>query len=451
MLKQPSSVTQTPALSEMKVFIMIWLGQIISRIGSGMTSFAFDVWVYQHTSSITQFAFLTLAITLPGFCIFPIAGSVVDRWNRRWIMLISTICSSLCILTVGILLMLERLEVWHIYLAVAGKSIFSTFSSTAFRASIVLMVPKNKLGRASGFTQATDSIARLVCPALGGIILGILKLKGVVLLDFITFILAIIPLLIVDIPELSHKDDLLIDAQNTSIFSGILQGWDYLINRPGILTLILIRTIYNAAIGAALILATPLLLSLTTPGSLGFLLSLAGSGMLVGIIYLGIVGDRQEENLVRVIFISILISSSALVTGGLRPSLILFTISGFFFALGIPLVNGCVQIILQKKVAPHIQGRILSLNQTISMLFPPLVAIAIGPIADKILEPLMDFNGLWSQGIGQIIGSGPGRGIGLLFILIGLLTLFSNLIAYQYEPLRKLESELPDEIEFISS
>ncbi|MBD2385066.1 MFS transporter [Cylindrospermum sp. FACHB-282] len=420
---------------------------MVSRVGSGLTSFAFDVWVYQHTGSITQFAFLTLAITLPGICIAPIAGSIVDRWSRRWLMVISAICSSLCVLTVGILFALGHLEIWHIYLAVAGKSLFSTFGVTAFRASVVLMVPKNRLGRASGLTQGTDSIVRLVSPALGGILLGILKLPGVILLDFITFIFAIIPLLILNVPELPHTDNTEIDSQDKSLLSGVVEGWNYLLTRRGVLMLVFLRSIYNGAIGSAMILVTPLLLSLTTPAGLGPLLSLAGSGMLVGSIFLGVLGDRQA-NLVNIIFISIFLGSCGLVTGGMRPSLTLFTISGFFFALGIPLINGCTQILLQRKVAPEIQGRIFSMNNMIATAFPPVLAIAIGPFADKVLEPLMDFDGPWSQGIGQLIGSGPGRGIGLLFILIGLTTLLSTLIVYQYEPLRRLESELPDTVDF---
>ncbi|QJB46192.1 MFS transporter [Dolichospermum flos-aquae] len=449
MTDQHLSLVRTLVMSEMRVFVTIWLGQIISKIGSGLTSFAFDVWVYQQTGSITQFAFLTLAITLPAFCIAPIVGGIVDRWNRQWIMVISTICSSICVLTIGILFILGNLEIWHIYLAVAGKSIFTAFSGTAFRASIILMVPENKLGRASGFTQATDSIARLVCPALGGVVLGTLHLEGVIFVDFISFMLAIIPLLVVDIPKLPPTDDLLVDIQQTSFISGIQQGWNYLLTRPGILLLVLLRTLYNTTIGAALILVTPLLLTLTSPESLGFVMSLAGSGMVVGIIYLAIVGDHQE-NLVNLMFISILLGSCGLVIAGIRPSLILLTISGFFFSSGIPVINGCFQILLQRKIAPQIQGRIFSLNNMISMLFPPLIAIAIGPLADRVLEPLMDFDGPWSRGIGQVIGSGPGRGIGLLFILTGLITILFTLIVYQYEPLRKLETELPNEVDFSS-
>ena len=137
MTNQHLSLVRTLVMSEMRVFVTIWLGQIISKIGSGLTSFAFDVWVYQQTGSITQFAFLTLAITLPAFCIAPIVGGIVDRWNRQWIMVISTICSSICVLTIGILFILGNLEIWHIYLAVAGKSIFTALSGTAFRASIL--------------------------------------------------------------------------------------------------------------------------------------------------------------------------------------------------------------------------------------------------------------------------------------------------------------------------
>lgn len=183
-----ASIEKTPLtiFREMKLFIIVWVGQLIASIGSSITAFALDVWVYKHTGSVTQFAFITLSNTLPLILLSPIAGLFVDRWDRKWIMILSDLFAALATVAIGALFIIGRLEVWHIYLANTFSAIFMAFQIPAFIASITLLVPKQHLGRANGMLSFMNGTARLVAPPLGGILLGIVSLQGIIVLHLTT-------------------------------------------------------------------------------------------------------------------------------------------------------------------------------------------------------------------------------------------------------------------------
>ena len=441
------ALNQAPLAGEIGVFISLWLGQLISRLGSGLTSFALDIWVYQQTDSITQLALLTAVIALPAAAMSPFAGAIVDRWSRRWIMVVSNVLTACCILSVAVLYASDRLHIWHIYLAVAGKSTFDVFRDVAFRSSLVLMLPKDKLLFASGLAQGGNSIVRLISPALGGVLLSLLHIKGVIVLDAATVGFALLPLLLFRLPEISDIDNGITLEQKSTILAELVEGWEYLADRRGLLSLVLLRAVYNVATSAALVLTTPLLLSLTTPTNVGFVLSISATGMVVGSLLLGAL-DSDQSPLINIIFISMLTGGAGLICAGVRPSLTLYTCAAFFFALGIPLINGCTQVLFQRKVAPQIQGRIFSANSMIIIVAPPIVILGLGPLVDKVLEPRMAFDGPWAHTIiGELIGSGPGRGTALLMIILGIAVMIFITTAYQYEPLRFLEKQLPDQLD----
>ncbi|MGK7903715.1 MAG: MFS transporter [Hormoscilla sp.] len=437
-INQPATVAKG-----MRVFTLLWLGLITSQVGSGLTSFALDVWVYQHTGSVTQFALLTICIALPRVLISPIAGTLVDRWSRRWTMLISNIFSGLCILCVGLLYMGSRLEIWHIYLATAGFSTFMGFHLPAFKASITLMVPKEQLSRASGMTEMGNAITHLISPALGGVLLGLIQLKGVIALDLSTLLFALIPLIVFRLPEVDSKE-VRNDEEKQPLINDTVEGWTYLARRPGLVGLIVLKASYILMLECIVVLFTPLMITLTTPTRFGVISSIAGLGMFAGSLFLGI-WDNRQQHFIDTIVVCSLLSGFAMICGGASSSLLLFTISIFCIALTVPLVNGLSQVLFQRKVTPEIQGRVFAVNNMFMGVAPPFAAVAIGPMVDYIFEPRLNFNGDWADSIiGQIIGSGPGRGIGFTFILIGILMIIITVTAYQYTPLRLLESELPD-------
>ncbi|MCP6762151.1 MAG: MFS transporter [Fischerella sp. CENA71] len=426
----------------MRVFLIIWFGQMVSVIGSGLTGFALDIWIYQRTGSVTQFAFAFVFSQLPPILISPFAGALVDRWNRRYCMILSDLGAGLSTLAIALLLFAGNLQIWHIYIATALSSIFGSFQWPAYSASIPMLVPKEHLNRANGLTELAGALTMLLPPVLGGALLVTINLQGVILIDFITFLVSIVTLLSVRFPKM--KTDTTEEVKKISLLADVIYGWKYITSRPGLLALIYFFAASNFVLAIVSVLLTPLVLSFTSPAILGLILSIDGVGMLVGTL---VVTTRKgpTRQIYTILGFQMLGGLCILVTG-LRTSAPLIAVAAFLFAFGSPIINCSSQVIWQRKVAPEVQGRVFALEQMIVGSLQPVAYIVSGPLADRVFEPLMAANGLLAASLGQIIGVGKGRGIGLLFIVMGIISMLISVIAFQYRHLRFLEDELLDQI-----
>lgn len=426
----------------MRVFTLIWLGQIVSLIGSSLTNFALGVWVYQWTGSVTQFALISLFTTIPLIAFSPVAGALVDRWERRWVMILSDSGAAISTLVLASLLAIGRLETWHIYLITAVSSTFSTFQLPAYRAATTLIVPKQQLARANGMNELGESISQLVSPMLAGVLLVNIQLQGIIFIDFLTFIFSLVTLLCVRFPN--PKTITTTKAKKSSLLLEISYGWNYIFTRKGLLALLIFFAVTNFGVGVVQVLFTPLALSFASPTALGTIMSIGGIGMVVGSLI--ITTYRGPQRKINSVFVFQLLGGASILVAGLRTSITLLALAAFLFFFGLPISNASTQVIFQKKVAPDVQGRVFALIEGISGVFVPLAYVVAGPLADRIFEPLMSVNGLLAPSIGKIIGVGEGRGIGLMFVLTGTLIMLATVFAYQYSPLRQVEEELPDAI-----
>ncbi|MEG3960426.1 MFS transporter [Microcoleus sp. herbarium2] len=422
--------------------MLIWFGQMVSLLGSGLTGFAFGVWVYQRTGSVTQFALIALSTTLPAIVISPIAGALVDRWNLRWTMVLSDCGAGLSSLFLALMLLAGRLEVWHIYLAMSVSSTCNAFQWPAYSAATTLLVPKEHLGRASGLVQLGQSVGQLISPVLAGILILTIQIQGIILLDFATFLFALVTLLTARFPQTKTEADG--ELGKRSLLQEATYGWIFIRSRPGLLGLLIFLALSNFLMGVIEVLATPLVLSFASPTVLGTVLSIGGSGMLVGSVVMTTWGGPLR--LINSVFGFMVLSGLCVIVAGLRPSAELFALATFFFCLGLPIINGSIQVIFQRKVALDVQGRVFALMRMIAGSSLPLAYVVAGPLADRVFEPLMTTGGLLAGSMGQLIGVGRGRGIGLMFITLGALTILVTVVAYQYPRLRLLEEELPDAI-----
>lgn len=424
----------------MRVFLMVWFGQMVSIIGSGFTGFALDIWIYQHTGSVTQFAFAFVFSQLPPIFVSPVAGALVDRWNRRYCMIISDLGAGLSTLAIAILLFAGHLQIWHIYIATALSSIFGTLQWTAYSASIPMLVPKEHLNRVNGLTELAEALTMLLPPVLGGALLVTIQLQGIFIVDFITFLFSIVTLLSVRFPKTKTTEE----VEKSSLLADITYGWKYIASRPGLLALIIFFAASNFILAIVSVLLTPLILSFTSPAILGLILSIDGVGMLVGTL---VVSTRQgATRQIRTILGFQMLGGLCILVTGLRTSAPLIAVAAFLFAFGSPIINCSSQIIWQRKVAPEVLGRVFAVERMIVGSLQPVAYIISGPLADRVFEPLMAVNGLLAGSIGQIIGVGKGRGIGLLFMVMGIFSMLISVIAFQYPRLRFLEDELLDQI-----
>ncbi|WP_254564073.1 MFS transporter [Oscillatoria sp. HE19RPO] len=426
----------------MRVFLLVWFGQLISLIGSGLTNFALGVWVYQRTGSVTQFSLILLFALLPSIVASPIAGAMVDRWNRRWCMILSDSGAGITTVAVALLLATGNLQLWHIYLAVSLDSIFKAFQLPAYTASTSLLVPKEQLPRASGMVQSGQACARLVSPLLAGVLLGTIQLQGIIVIDFATFLFALITLLFVRFPD--AKTEAFLVEGKTSLWREALEGSTYIFGRPGLLALLIVCAINNFVFGLIEVLFPPLVLSFTSVTVLGTIQSLGGVGMMIGSVVMSIWGGPRT--LIRGVFGFIFLYQLCILAFGFRASFALFAVANFLLFFSLPFINGYSDAILLRKVPPAIQGRVFATLQMIAFSCIPLAYVVAGPLADRIFEPLMAADGLLAGSVGKIIGVGPGRGIGLLFITMEIIAIIVTVAVYRYPRLRFVERELPDVI-----
>lgn len=431
-----------PLMKEgMSIFLIVWFGQLVSILGSSITNFALDIWVYQQTGSVTQLSFLILFTTLPLVIVSPFAGILVDRWNRRWIMIMCDSGAALSTLTIASLYFAGKIQIWHIYLASVVMSSFAAFQFPAYSAATTLLVPKKYLGRASGMNQLAQALGQLLSPILGGVLLGLIQLSGIFILDLSSFIFAFITLILVRFPP--HKVTQNPDTNKTSLLTQTLYGFHYLRARSGLMALLVFFAMSNFLLGIVQVLIYPLVLSFASQTQLGMIMSFGGVGMVIGSILMSTWGGVRQ-NYLNLLLCCMLLQGFSIMATGLYPSVYLCATAAFLFFLGLPFVNGCAQVIFQKKVALDSQGRVFAFNGAICGSCLPLAYVVAGPLADWIFEPLMKINGPLAGTIGQIIGIGTGRGIGLMFIILGGLTMLITGAAYQYPPLRLVEKTLPD-------
>lgn len=425
-----------------KAFAVAWLGQVVSFIGSGLTSFALGVWVYQTTESITQYALISLFFTLPGVVFGPLAGALIDRWDRRRAMILSDAGAGFSTLVVSLLLMAGRLELWHIYLAVFMSGTFGALRMPALTAATTQLVPQEQFGRASGLLQIVQVGQFLVSPLVAGALIGTIGLQGVILIDFITFLFAIFTLLIVRIPRPATTAEGL--AGKGSLLRESVYGWTYITARAGLFALMVLFAISSFTTEMSLVLFTPLVLSFASPAALGMAISLGSIGYLSGSIVMSAWGGTKRR--INTVMVSMLLLGLFMALIGLRASIPLVTLSVFLTSFCVPIVASSNQVIWQSKVAPDVQGRVFAIRRTILLAAPLLAYLAAGPLADKVFEPLLVVNGPLAGSVGQIIGVGQGRGVGLLIISMGLLLVLVTAISYLYPRLRLVEDDLPDAV-----
>jgi DHA3 family macrolide efflux protein-like MFS transporter len=433
-------MTRPRTVYGMRIFSIIWFGQLISTLGSGLTGFALGVWIYEQTGSATLFALNMLAYALPSLLVSPLAGALVDRWDRRWVMILSDSGAALTTMTVLLLVLGGNLQVWQVYLVTAIGAALNSFQWPAYSAATTMLVPKEHLGRAGGMVQIGEAISQLVSPAVAGALYVVSGLRGVTLIDFATFLFAVTTLLLVRIPqpEVSQEGR----AGKGPLRQEIVYGWKYIAARPGLLGLLLVFAGFNFLSGLANPLIAPMVLDMTSPQTFGFLASLVGLGMLAGTLVMSIWGGPRRR--IHGVLAYLVVSGLFLAMFGVTSSIPVMAVAGFGLMFVMPIINGSSQAIWQSKVAPDVQGRVFSVRRMIAQSISPVAYALAGPLADRVFKPLLMPDGALAGSVGRIIGVGPGRGIGLLFIVMGLLSSLVSLSAYLSPRVRNLEDEIPD-------
>ncbi len=433
--------TEGQPVRGLRAFFTIWSGQLVSLIGSQLTSFAMGVWVYDQTKSVLLLALVQIAQQAPYILLSPLAGVFADRWNRRTAMMVSDFGAGLGVLAAGMLYLAGRLQPWMVIPIVFWMASFNTLMWPAYTASVTLLVPKKHYGRANGFVQLGEALPQIAGPALAGAIYVGVRLGNMALIDFATYAFAaLLMLLFVRIPKPPSSSES--QESKGSVWKEMRFGWDYITARKGLLSLLLFFLASNFINGILGPLIVPLILDNWDASTLGYLSTLMGAGMLAGTLVMSAWGGGKRK-------IFTLIGSSML-TGmfigvlGLRVWLPLAAVCAFANMFFAPFTNACSQAIWQAKVAPDLQGRVFAVRRAIAWsagLVSPLLA---APLADYVFKPSMNPGGALVPILGPIFGAGANRGTGVLISLIGLLIMVVGAAALLVPAIRRVELDLPD-------
>lgn len=431
-------------LAGLHTFLIVWAGQSVSLLGSSMTGFALGVWIYQATGSATGFALTLLFNMLPRAIFAPVAGLVADRYDRRRVMVAADLGAGVTTVVTAVLFLNGWLDVWHIYLFTALNASFSALQGPSFAASVTQLVPKAQLGRANGLIQLGQGVGQILAPALAGLLLAAVGLWSVLLVDMATFFIAVLTLLLVRFPAYRPDSETAEKTKGESWRQQVWHGWCYLWTRPGLMGLVLVFTAVNFFVGMAEAVLTPMILSFATPEQLGLVMTIGGVGLLLGSLLMSAWGGGKRK--VLTVFGAYALVALGVLLAGLAQSVWLLGTAVFLAFFFLPTVMGGSRAIMQAKVAPDVQGRVFALNGMFYTLSFAAAYLIGGSLADRVFEPLMDVGGLLSDSIGQLIGVGPGRGMGLMFVMMGLLAMGTAVSAFAYPRIRNVETELPDMI-----
>ena len=422
-------------------FFAMLSGQMVSSIGSAMTRIGLVIWTLAETGDTTAYSLLLLASFLPLGLAGVVAGPLVDRWDRRRVMIAANAAASLSTLAVAALYFADLLTTWHLYLALFANGVANAFITPAFDASVPLLMPKEQLGRASGMAQTIAALEMVVGPALAGVLLGAVGLGVIFVVDFVTFGASMIALAMAVVPRPTRDDS---EAEKPAGLVGEMgAGWGYLRRRPPLLGLLAVVTWSMLLMpGFGFALCTPLVLSFADEQAAGLVLASFGFGALASGILLAAWGGpprRMDGMLVALAGAGL---ASALI--GWRESVLVTAIGVACIGASFMFMMGLSRVIWQVKVPPAYLGRVFGLRLVFGVLAQCLGLMLAAPLAAGFFEPLMAADGALANTAGVVLGVGEGRGMGLMYATLGLLALVTVAVCAAVPGVRRLEDSLPD-------
>ena len=368
----------------MTSFLVIWGGQVFSLIGSQLVQFALVWYLTATTGSATVLALATLVALLPQIFLSPVAGALVDRWNRRMVMMAADGAIALATIGLAALFAFDAVQVWHIYLLMFIRAAGAAFHWPAMQASTSLMVPEKHLSRVAGLNQALWGMAGILAPPLGAILLDVLPMQGILAIDVGTAVLAIVPLLFIAIPNPQRQEDPQARAEKSSVLTDLRQGLRLVWSWQGLAMIIVIATLINLLIVPAISLM-PILVTDHFGGAalqLAWMEAAWGTGMVLGGILMGVWGGFKRR-MVTALLGLIMMGVGLAAVGFVPPTAFKLALAAMFLG-GItnPVVNGSVFAALQASVPADMQGRVFTLLMSGSAAIAPLSLAIAGPLAD---------------------------------------------------------------------
>ncbi|GII31097.1 non-ribosomal peptide synthetase/MFS transporter [Planotetraspora mira] len=421
----------------MRRFAAVAGGQLVSITGSALTEFAIPIWIYLTTGSVARFALFTVLGLVPGLVVSPLAGAIVDRYDRRKVMLGGDIAAGGVQLMLGLLAWTGNLQVWHLYPSIVFLSLALTFQRLAYGSAIPQLVPKRYLGHATGIGQLGGGLAQLLTPLLAVGLLSAIGLGGILALDVASYAVAITLIVFVRFPTSMAW------RRKESLTAEIANGFRYVWGNRDFRKMLSFFAILNLPLSPLFLMISPLVLSFATLSEVGTVSFLSGLGVTIGGLAMSMWGGPRHLRMRGVLLSTLVLAAFCFVTG-LRAELWVVAAGAFGMALWLTLLNGIYTTIVQVKVPQRLHGRVFALNTMIAWSTLPVGFGLIAPYGTDLFEPLMAPGGALAPTVGAVIGTGEGRGIGFMYLLFALLMAVIALVALRW--LAGFDDRVPDAV-----
>ena len=404
--------------TNLRRFILLWAGELISSIGGGLTSFGLGVYIFQQTGSAASMSLITLLGFLPTLLLSVPAGVLADRYDRRLLMMIGDGCSALGILFILICMMKGGASLIQICIGVLISAVFSALLEPAFRATITDLLTKEEYSRAGGLVSLAGSARYLLSPVLAGFLLTISDVKLLLVIDICTFFLTV--LCAAAVRRCIGKKT---SESKENFLSSIREGWRILQERKGVFFLVLVSSAITLFMGIFQILAEPMVLSFSNARTLGITETICASGMLVSGLILSIRGIRK--NFVAIMSISLMMAGIMMIGFSLFEKIYPICFFGFLFFAALPFANNCLVYLTRTNIPDEVQGRVWGLVGFLSQIGYVIAYAVSGIAADEL--------GHWS-------GYGVGRGSAIVIRMAGGLMSVIAVSMLTIKSIRNLEN-----------
>ncbi len=363
-------------------FFPMWVGQAFSMLGSNLVSFALVWWLTDQTGSATVLTIGTLIAMIPNTVLGPLTGALVDRWNRKTIMIVSDSMTALFTVALAAIFAYGHVQVWHIFLLNFLRSLGGALQWPAMRSSTSLMVPTKHLTRINGINQALQGILQVAAPPLGALLISILPIQLILLIDVVSAFFAVTPLFFIRVPQPEKKQT----ARPTTLYADIKEAAQYLYHWKGMMVLIFSAAALNFLLAPASALV-PLLVTRRFGGKaleLAWMNSAYGIGLISGGLLMGAWGGFKHR--VKTIVLGAAGMGAGICLLAVAPGAALWMgflgmgLSGFMN----PVCNSPLTALMQSSVEPSMQGRVFTLVGSVGNLATPLAMIISGPVADAV-------------------------------------------------------------------
>ncbi|MEO6089070.1 MAG: MFS transporter [Umezawaea sp.] len=421
-------------------FTVMWSGQLFSALGTRMTNFALSIFVWQQTGSATDLSFMMFFALGATVMFSPLAGSLVDRWDRRVTIVISDIGSAVATFALLFMMMSGSTHIWQLYIVNFLTGAFLAFQAPAYSSAITVMMKKSHYPRANAMMWAVRTLPVIFAPAFAATLLGYTGIHLILLLDGLSYVIAIIAVYLVKLPEMPKPEE-----KRPSLLRDSLVGFRYIVQRPALIGLeaVLFAISLFAAIGYAMLVPLVLARSGNNEAALGVVQTVGAVGGVLGGVLLGVLKPPSRK-MTWVLGAILGFSILGRLVYGIGDSVVWWAAGLFFTHIFIPFIDGLGQTIWQEKVEPAVQGRVFAARQFIENISIPIGLAIAGPVADSFFEPAMREGGSLSDTFGWLVGTGPGSGMGLLCVLVGVLGIGVGVIGFLSPTIRDVETLIPD-------